>query len=62
MITAACMCDAQTWGAATAQLISMSMSAMLISKYVATLKIPQVGAGCLSAAYLGLTRLADQLL
>ena len=62
MITAACMCDAQTWGAATAQLISMSMSAMLISKCVATLKIPQVGAGCLSAAYLGLTWLADQLL
>ena len=60
MITAACMCDAQTWGAATAQLISMSMSAMLISN--STLQIPQVGAGCLSAAYLGLTWLADQLL
>ena len=53
MITAACMCDAQTWGVATAQ---------LISKCVATLKIPQVGAGWLSAAYLGLTWLADQLL
>jgi len=60
MITAACMCDAQTWGAATAQLILMSMSAMLISN--STLQIPQVGAGCLSAAYLGLTWLADQLL
>jgi len=60
MITAACMCDAQTLDAATAQLISMSMSAMLISN--STLQIPQVGAGCLSAAYLGLTWLADQLL
>ena len=50
----ACMCDAQTWGAATAQLISKCDAT--------TLKIPQVGAGWLSAAYLGLTWLADQLL